>query len=91
MESGEHPFHLHLYHMLIVEKGGCGAHEEGEFYDTISSPGPCTVRFRASDFGQRMILVSRIFEKKQLSTSDSFSPLIPSSIATLSNTVISAP
>jgi hypothetical protein len=56
--SGAHPFHLHLYHMLIVEPGGCGAHKEGEFYDTISAQGSCTVRFKTADFGQRMIMVS---------------------------------
>jgi hypothetical protein len=56
--SGAHPFHLHLYHMLIVEPGGCGAHQEGEFYDTISASGSCLVRFKTADFGQRMIMVS---------------------------------
>lgn len=56
--SGAHPFHLHLYHMLIVSPGGCGAHQEGEFYDTLSSSGSCNVRFKSADIGQRMILVS---------------------------------
>ena len=41
--------------MLIVEPGGCGAHEEGEFYDTLSS-GSCKVRFKTADFGQRMVM-----------------------------------
>lgn len=50
--SGAHPFHLHLYHMLVVTPGGCGAHEFGEFYDTISASGDCKVRFRTADFGQ---------------------------------------
>ena len=53
-DSIDHPFHLHLYHMQVVTPGGCGAHEEGEFYDTISGP-PCLVRFRAIDFGQRCV------------------------------------
>ncbi len=55
--SGAHPFHMHLYHMMIVSPGGCGAHEEGEFYDTLSASGSCTVRFKTADIGQRMILV----------------------------------
>ncbi len=55
--SGAHPFHTHLYHMMIVSPGGCGAHEEGEFYDTLSASGSCTVRFKTADIGQRMILV----------------------------------
>ena len=56
--SGAHPYHQHLYHMLIVEPGGCGFHEEGEFYDTLSASGSCAVRFYAIDIGQRMVLVS---------------------------------
>eukprot|EP00544_Gedaniella_sp_CCMP2646_P008030 CAMPEP_0202488006 /NCGR_PEP_ID=MMETSP1361-20130828/6170_1 /ASSEMBLY_ACC=CAM_ASM_000849 /TAXON_ID=210615 /ORGANISM="Staurosira complex sp., Strain CCMP2646" /LENGTH=904 /DNA_ID=CAMNT_0049117497 /DNA_START=21 /DNA_END=2731 /DNA_ORIENTATION=+ len=52
-----HPFHMHLYHMQIVTPGGCGdGHEEGEFYDTISANGNCTVRFRTADIGQRCVL-----------------------------------
>jgi hypothetical protein len=52
-----HPFHMHLYHMQIVTPGGCGdGHEEGEFYDTISADGNCTVRFRTADIGQRCVL-----------------------------------
>ena len=57
--SGAHPFHLHLYHMLIVTPGGCGAHQEGEFYDTISAQGSCKVRFKTADIGQRMVMVSQ--------------------------------
>ena len=55
--SGAHPFHLHLYHMLVVSAGGCGEqHRENEFYDTISAPGDCIVRFKTADFGQRMVM-----------------------------------
>ena len=54
--SGAHPFHLHLYHMKIVSPGGCGAHKEGEFYDTISASGSCVVQFKAIDIGQRMVM-----------------------------------
>lgn len=54
--SGAHPFHTHLYHMLIVSPGGCGAHKEGEFYDTLSASGSCIVRFKTADIGQRMVL-----------------------------------
>jgi len=56
--TGAHPYHQYLYPMLIVEPGGCGLHEEGEFYDTISAPDSCRVRFYAIDIGQRMVLVS---------------------------------
>eukprot|EP00985_Skeletonema_marinoi_P022858 scaffold14795_cov140-Skeletonema_marinoi.AAC.18 len=54
--TGAHPYHQHLYHMLIVEPGGCGFHQEGEFYDTLSASGSCRVRFYAIDIGQRMVL-----------------------------------
>ena len=54
--TGTHPFHIHLYHMQIVTSGGCGAHEEGEYYDTISAPEDCVVRFITADFGQRCVL-----------------------------------
>mmetsp|Transcript_8460 Transcript_8460/g.12966 ORF Transcript_8460/g.12966 Transcript_8460/m.12966 type:complete len:644 (-) Transcript_8460:468-2399(-) len=60
----KHPFHLHLYHMMIVTPGGCGpAHVEGEFYDTISATlqegetsTECKVRFKTADFGQRCVM-----------------------------------
>ena len=55
-QTAQHPFHLHLYHMQIVEPGGCGIHEEGEWYDTVSTPGNCTVRFLTADIGQRCVL-----------------------------------
>lgn len=57
--SKTHPFHLHLYHVLVVQPGGCGEqHEEGEFYDSISGNEyeECKVRFKASDVGQRCVL-----------------------------------
>ena len=58
--SGSHPFHLHLYHMLIVEPTGCeGDYKFGEFYDTLSTSSKCTVRFKTADFGQRMVMVSK--------------------------------
>ena len=38
-----HPFHLHVYHVQIVEEGGCGEFEEGEYYDTVAEN--CTLRF----------------------------------------------
>ena len=55
-QTVSHPFHIHLYHMQVVTPGGCGAHEEGEWYDTISSPGNCTIRFNTADIGQRCVL-----------------------------------
>jgi len=55
-DTQTHPFHIHLYHMQVVTPNGCGnGYVEGEFYDTISA-GPCTVRFRTSDFGQRLVV-----------------------------------
>ena len=42
--------------MQVVTPGGCGdGFLEHEFYDTISAP-PCKVRFRTSDFGQRLVI-----------------------------------
>jgi len=57
-EIDEHPFHMHLYHMMVVSPGGCGEmHQEGEFYDTISGlnsyTDTCVVRFKAVDVGER--------------------------------------
>lgn len=52
--SGFHPFHLHLYHMMPLED--CGMHKAGEFYDTISSPDDCKVRFVSVDFGGRTVM-----------------------------------
>eukprot|EP00986_Skeletonema_menzelii_P012952 scaffold7315_cov119-Skeletonema_menzelii.AAC.2 len=60
-----HPYHQYLYRMLIIEPGGCGSHEEGEFYDTISSSDSCRVRFYAIDIGQRMVLHSHAHSLSQ--------------------------
>ena len=57
--TASHPFHLHLYHVMVVQPGGCGEmHEEGEFYDSISGAEyeECRVRFLAADVGQRCVL-----------------------------------
>ena len=56
LSTNLHPFHIHLYHMQVVTPGGCGGHEEGEFYDTIAAEGNCTIRFRTADIGQRCVL-----------------------------------
>lgn len=61
-DSGPHPFHMHLYHMQIVSPGGCGQHEYGEWYDTVSSPTACTVRFKTADIGGRMVMHCHIIE-----------------------------
>ena len=53
--AGAHPYHLHVYHMQVVSPGGCGHHEEGEWYDVISD-NSCTVRFRTADLGGRVIM-----------------------------------
>lgn len=62
MDTSPHPFHMHLYHMQVVTPGGCGPHIEGEWYDTISSPGDCTIRFKTADIGERMVMHCHIIE-----------------------------
>jgi len=54
--TNAHPFHIHLYHMQIVSPEGCGHHQYGEWYDTISARGDCKVRFRTNDIGGRCVL-----------------------------------
>ena len=53
-----HPFHMHMYHMKIVQPGGCGRyHPEGEYFDTIQHDNPtagCKIRFIPKDFGQKL-------------------------------------
>jgi FtsP/CotA-like multicopper oxidase with cupredoxin domain len=61
-QTSRHPFHIHLYHMQISTPGGCGAHEEGEYYDTISAPENCTVRFLTADIGQRCVLHCHVLQ-----------------------------
>jgi len=52
-----HPFHLHVYHVQVVTPGGCGNHEEGQYYDVIYAPDvDCRVRFHVVDFGERVML-----------------------------------
>eukprot|EP00521_Asterionellopsis_glacialis_P007153 CAMPEP_0195288780 /NCGR_PEP_ID=MMETSP0707-20130614/5306_1 /TAXON_ID=33640 /ORGANISM="Asterionellopsis glacialis, Strain CCMP134" /LENGTH=1258 /DNA_ID=CAMNT_0040348683 /DNA_START=1066 /DNA_END=4842 /DNA_ORIENTATION=- len=60
-DSRNHPFHTHLYHMMVVTPGGCGPHLEGEFYDTISGP-ECTVRFKTADIGERMVMHCHVMQ-----------------------------
>ena len=53
-----HPFHLHLYHMQIVQPGGCGGmYAEGEWFDVISAEiqGSCRVRFPMDDIAGKMM------------------------------------
>jgi len=69
-DSGPHPFHMHLYHMQIVSPGGCGDHDYGEWYDTVSAPGPCTVRFKTVDIGQRMVMHCHIIEHSDSKLTD---------------------
>ena len=63
--SDVHPFHMHLYHVMVVSRGGCGEmHQEGEIYDTISGAdfeGRCRIRFKTADFGQRDLLHCHVF------------------------------
>lgn len=39
--AGQHPFHLHIYH--VQADGDCGEYEDGEYYDVVSNN--CTLRF----------------------------------------------
>mmetsp|Transcript_7940 Transcript_7940/g.19189 ORF Transcript_7940/g.19189 Transcript_7940/m.19189 type:complete len:584 (-) Transcript_7940:75-1826(-) len=56
INTGPHPFHIHVNKMQIVQKGGCGhRYEEGEYYDTISSKEPCLVRLQFWDFSGRIV------------------------------------
>jgi len=43
--AGNHPFHLHIYHVQM--NGACGDFEDGEYYDTVAASN-CLVRFDAS-------------------------------------------
>jgi FtsP/CotA-like multicopper oxidase with cupredoxin domain len=65
-DSGPHPFHMHLYHMQIVSPEGCGNFDYGEWYDTISTPGPCLVRFKTADIGQRFVMHCHIIEHSDM-------------------------
>ena len=55
--SGAHPYHLHVYHMQAVGSG-CdgGVHDQGEYYDTISAPSNCVVRFHMIDYGGSVMM-----------------------------------
>lgn len=64
--TSEHPFHMHLYHMQIMTPGGCGAHEQGEFYDVISARGDCLVRFKTADIGQRCVLHCHVLSHEDM-------------------------
>ncbi|CAJ1932625.1 unnamed protein product [Cylindrotheca closterium] len=56
VNTGPHPFHIHVNKMQIVQEGGCGyRYEEGEYYDTISSEEPCLVRLQFWDFSGRIV------------------------------------
>lgn len=41
VSARQHPFHLHVYHMQMIDD--CSIYEAGEYYDTIA--GNCDVRF----------------------------------------------
>jgi FtsP/CotA-like multicopper oxidase with cupredoxin domain len=69
INTGEHPFHLHVYHVQIVTPGGCGhIFEEGEWYDSISAANniDCLVRFRPLDFGGRAVLHCHTLEHEDM-------------------------
>jgi hypothetical protein len=61
-----HPVHLHVYPMQMigvwntatssVTPGDCGTYKVGEFYDTVMSTQTCVVRFRAIDFGGKVVI-----------------------------------
>ena len=60
--SDDYAYHQYLYPMMIVTRGGCGIHQEGVLYDTLSivAASSCIVRFHATDIGQRIVLVSSL-------------------------------
>lgn len=57
LHTPQHPFHLHVNHMQIVEPGGCGYRfEEGEYFDTITSKrDSCHVRIYFRDYAGRVV------------------------------------
>lgn len=56
INTGKHPFHIHINRMQIVQEGGCGyRYEEGEYYDTIASDAPCRIRMQFWDFAGRIV------------------------------------
>jgi hypothetical protein len=61
-QTSRHPFHIHLYHVQVLTTGGCGPHEQGEYYDTIAAPENCTVRFLTADIGQRCVLHCHVLQ-----------------------------
>jgi len=61
--SGQHPFHLHIYHVQSVNCGG--DYEDGEYYDVMASN--CAVRFdlgasTSSPYEGRTIMHCHILE-----------------------------
>lgn len=56
INTAAHPFHIHINRMQIVQEGGCGErYEVGEYYDTIASKDPCTIRMQFWDFAGRIV------------------------------------
>jgi hypothetical protein len=65
VSANAHPVHVHVYPMQLIGKwniststvtpGDCGNYKYGEFYDTIMSSQICVVRFRAIDFGGKVV------------------------------------
>lgn len=56
LDSANHPFHLHMYHMQVMTPEGCGDfHEYLQYYDTIQA-GSCKVRFRPVDISGRTVM-----------------------------------
>jgi len=61
-----HPVHLHVYPMQMIGiwdtntkrliPGDCGTYKVGEFYDTVMASQHCVVRFRAIDFGGKVVV-----------------------------------
>jgi FtsP/CotA-like multicopper oxidase with cupredoxin domain len=67
--AATHPFHIHMYPMQVVSKGGaCGdGHEAGEFYDTVVTSGgsgnrPCMLRLNLVDVAGPATVHCHIFQ-----------------------------
>ena len=53
----------------VVTPGGCGVHEEGEWYDVISAPvDNCTVRMRLVDYSGRTVMHCHILSHEDMGT-----------------------
>lgn len=68
--SAGHAFHHHVWHMQVITPGGCGFHEEGQWYDIISrdTGGDCRVRIPLLTYMGRTTLHCHYLEHEDAGT-----------------------